>query len=66
MAGAKGLERAIRLTGFFNIKKMAADFCSAQCIIDNTGSLRIISGDGGERSTFSSYEISTDLKMKHA
>ena len=39
MADAKGLERAIRPTGFFNIKKMAADFCSAQCIMDNSGSL---------------------------
>ena len=24
---------------FFNIKKMAADFCSAQCLMGNTGSL---------------------------
>ena len=40
MADANGLQRAIRPTGFFfNIKKMAADFCSAQCIMDNTGSL---------------------------
>ena len=41
MAAANGLQRAIRpdKTGFFNIKKMAADFCSAQCIMDNTGSL---------------------------
>ena len=39
MADANGLQRAIRPSGFFNIKKMAADFCSAQCIIDNTGSL---------------------------
>ena len=38
MADAKGLQRAIRPTGFFNIKKMAADFCSTQCIVDNTGS----------------------------
>ena len=29
MADANGLRRAIRPTGFFNIKKMAADFCSA-------------------------------------
>ena len=36
---ANGLQRAIRPTGFFNIKKMAADFCSVQCIMDNTGSL---------------------------
>ena len=39
MADANGLQRAIRPTGFFNIKKMAADFCSAQCIMDNTWSL---------------------------
>ena len=39
MADANGLQRAIRPSGFFNIKKMAADFCSAQCIMDNTGSL---------------------------
>ena len=39
MADANGLQRAIRPTGFFNIKKIAADFCSAQCIMDNTGSL---------------------------
>ena len=38
MADANGLQRPIRPTGFFNIKKMAADFCSAQCIMDNTGS----------------------------
>ena len=37
MADANGLQRAIRPTGVFNIKKMAADFCSAQCIMDNTG-----------------------------
>ena len=36
MADANGLQRAIRPTGFFNIKKTAADFCSAQCIMDNT------------------------------
>ena len=41
MADANGQQRAIRPTGFFNIKKMAAEFCSAQCIMDNTGSLRI-------------------------
>ena len=41
MADANGLLRAIRPTGVFNIKKMAADFCSAQCIMDNTGSLTI-------------------------
>ena len=40
MADANGLQRAKRPTGFFNIKKMAADFCSAQYIMDNTGSLR--------------------------
>ena len=40
MADASGLQRAIRPTGFFNIKKMAADFYSAQCIMDNTGSLK--------------------------
>ena len=39
MADANGIQRAIRLTGCFNIKKMAADFCSAQCIMDNSGSL---------------------------
>ena len=33
MADANGLQRAIRPTGFFNIKNMAADFCSAQCKI---------------------------------
>ena len=37
MAVTNGLQRAIRPTGFFNIKKMAANFCSAQCIMDNTG-----------------------------
>ena len=41
MADANGLQRAIRPTGFFNIKKMAADFCSAQLgIMDNTASLK--------------------------
>ena len=40
MADANELQRAIRPTGFFNIKIMAADFCSAQCIMGNTGSLR--------------------------
>ena len=39
MADTNGLQRAIRPTRFFNIKKMATDFCSAQCIMDNTGSL---------------------------
>ena len=39
MADANGLQRTIRPTRFFNIKKMAANFCSAQCIMDNTGSL---------------------------
>ena len=39
MANANGLQRAIRPTGFFNIETLAADFCSAQCIMDNTGSL---------------------------
>ena len=39
MADANGLQRAIRPTGFFNIKKMAADFCCTHCIMDNTGSL---------------------------
>ena len=43
MADANGLQRAIRPTGFFNIKKMAADFCSTQCIMDNTGSLTVFS-----------------------
>ena len=41
MANANGLQRAIRPIEFFNIKKMAVDFCSAQCIMDNTGSLII-------------------------
>ena len=41
MADANGLQRAIRPTGFFNIKKMTADFCGAQCIMDNTGSLSV-------------------------
>ena len=39
MADASALQIAIRPTRFFNMKKMAADFCSAQCIMDNTGSL---------------------------
>ena len=39
-ADANGLQRAKTPTGFFNIRKMAADFCSAQCIMDNTGSLK--------------------------
>ena len=33
VADANGLRRAIRPTEFFNIKKIAADFCSAQCTI---------------------------------
>ena len=41
MAYANRLQRAIRPTGFFNIKKMAADYCSAQCIMNNTESLNI-------------------------
>ena len=40
MVDANGFQRAIRLTRFFNINKMASDFCSAQCIMDNTGPLR--------------------------
>ena len=36
---ANGLQRVIRPTGFFNIKKMATDFSSRQCIMDNTGAL---------------------------
>ena len=40
IADANGLQRAIRLTGFFKIKKMATNFCNAQCIMDNTRSLR--------------------------
>ena len=32
MADANGLQRAIRPTEVLYIKKMAADFCSAQCI----------------------------------
>ena len=44
MADANGLQRAIRPTEFFNIKKVAADFCSAQCIMDNTGSLTLPRG----------------------
>ena len=43
MADANRLRRAVRPTGFFNIKKMAADLCSVQCIMDNTGSLRVMS-----------------------
>ena len=39
MADANGLQRTIRPNGFFDIKKMAAHFCSTQCIMDNTGSL---------------------------
>ena len=39
---ANGLQRAMRPTGFFNIKKMATHFCSAQCIMDNTGSLKTL------------------------
>ena len=39
MADANGLQRAMRPARFFNIKRMAADFCSAQCIMDNTASL---------------------------
>ena len=39
MADANGLQRAIRPTEFFNFKKIAADFCSAQYMMDNTGSL---------------------------
>ena len=42
MADANGQQRAIRPTAFFNIKKMVAEFCSAQCIMDNTGSLNIL------------------------
>ena len=42
MADANELERAIRPTGFHNIKKMATNFCSTQCIMDNTGSLTIL------------------------
>ena len=42
MADANGLQRAIRPTRFFNIKKIATDFCSAQCIMDNTGSLILL------------------------
>ena len=34
------LQIIIRSTGFFNIKEMAADARSAQCIMKNTGSLR--------------------------
>ena len=43
MADANGQQRAIRPTAFFNIKKMAAEFCSAQCIMDDTGSLNFLS-----------------------
>ena len=43
MADANGLKIAIRPTGFFSIKKTAADFCNAQFIMDNTGSLNFIS-----------------------
>ena len=41
MVDANGLKRAIKPTGFFNIKKTPADFCSVQCITDYTGSLKI-------------------------
>ena len=44
MADANRLQKAVKLTGFFNIKKMATDFCSAQCIMDNTGSLKTCIG----------------------
>ena len=37
MADANELQRAIRPTGFFNIKKIAADFCSAQYIMTILG-----------------------------
>ena len=40
MAEANRLQRAIRPTGVFNIKKMATEFCSAQCIMHNTGFLK--------------------------
>ena len=33
MADANRLQRAIGPTRFFNIRKMAADFCSVQCTI---------------------------------
>ena len=44
MADANELQRAIRPI-FSNIKKMAADFCSSPCIMDNTGSLRLAAHD---------------------
>ena len=50
MADANGLQKAVRPTGFFNIKKMAADFCSAQCIMGNTGYYRISGGYNVSRS----------------
>ena len=37
MADANGLQIAIRPPGFFNVKKMAVDFYSAQCTMDNMG-----------------------------
>ena len=40
IADANRLQRAVRPTRFFNIKKMAADCCSAQCIMDNVESLK--------------------------
>ena len=46
MVDANRLQRAIRPTRFFNIKKMTADFCSTQCDMDNTGSLTFIFGPG--------------------
>ena len=35
MADANGLQRSIGPTGFFNIKKMTADFCSAQWVFNS-------------------------------
>ena len=43
MADANRLQRVLRPIVLFNIKKMATDFCSVQCIMDNTESL-IFSG----------------------
>ena len=61
MADANGLQRAIRPTGFFNIKKMAADFCSVQCIMANTGSLRSLSDNSGNRAAIAVEGSKTTL-----
>ena len=66
MADANGLQRAIRPTGFFNMKKMAADFCTAQCIMDNTGSLKKLSAAIAESAVLFSYlTIRSEIINKH-